>query len=198
MKKITTGILAMMLAVQLPASAATVHRVVSGDTLWKISVKYETGLSEIISANSEIQNPDLIYPGQNVNVPTEANAMTAYELEVVELVNDIRRQNGLGELKINWQLSRVARYKSEDMKKNNYFDHQSPTYGSPFDMMRSFGISYKTAGENIAKGQKSPKAVVDAWMNSKGHRANILSSSYKEIGVGHVSNGNIWTQMFIG
>ena len=83
----------------------------------------------------------------------------------------------------------------------NYFDHTSPTYGSPFDMMKQFGISYKSAGENIAMGQNSPKEVVTAWMNSPGHRANILNSSFTDIGVGIAKNssGSIyWTQMFIG
>lgn len=97
----------------------------------------------------------------------------------------------------DWELSRVARYKSQDMKDNNYFSHTSPVYGSPFQMMKNFGITYKSAAENIAKGQKTPQAVVDAWMGSSGHRANILNSSYNKIGVGYVKDGNYWTQMFI-
>ncbi len=197
-KKALITSIALITIINMTAQAATVHRVVSGDTMWKISVKYETGLSEIINANNHIQNPNLIYPGDSITVPNEENAMTSFEKQVVDLVNQIRVKNGLKELKINWQLSRVARYKSMDMRDKGYFSHQSPTYGSPFDMMKSFGISYRTAGENIAKGQRTPQAVVDAWMNSSGHRANILSSSYTEIGVGHVSQGNIWTQMFIG
>ncbi|MDF2592072.1 MAG: sporulation protein, partial [Clostridia bacterium] len=76
--------------------------------------------------------------------------------------------------------------------------HTSPTYGSPFDMMKQFGITYKTAGENIAMGQRTPEEVVKAWMNSPGHRANILKSSFTHIGVGYVANGSYWTQMFIG
>ena len=84
------------------------------------------------------------------------------------------------------------------MKDNNYFSHTSPTYGSPFEMMKKFGISYKTAGENIAQGQITPQAVVNGWMNSSGHRANILNASYNRIGVGYVAEGNYWTQMFIG
>ncbi len=197
-KKSLISALALITIINMTAQASTVHRVVSGDTMWKISVKYQTGLSEIINANDHIQNPNLIYPGDSITVPNEENAMTSFEKQVVDLVNQIRVKNGLKELKINWQLSRVARYKSMDMRDKGYFSHQSPTYGSPFDMMKNFGISYRTAGENIAKGQRSPQAVVDAWMNSSGHRANILSSSYTEIGVGHVSQGNIWTQMFIG
>ena len=194
-KKITTSALALLLVANVVNGQT--HTVKKGDTLWKISNSYEVGLSEIKSANTQIKNYDLIYPGDLVNVPTTDSAVSNYEAEVIRLVNEIRKQNGLKELETDWQLSRVAIYKSEDMKKNNYFSHTSPTYGSPFDMMKAFGISYKGAGENIAKGQKTPQAVVNAWMNSAGHRENILKASYTHIGVGYVANGNYWTQMFI-
>ena len=181
------------------ASAAVQnHKVVSSDSMWKIAVKYQVGLSEIIAANPQISNPELIYPGQIIKIPVEDTSVTNYEHEVVRLVNEIRVQNGLKTLTEDWELSRVARYKSQDMKDNNYFSHTSPVYGSPFEMMKSFGISYKRAAENIAKGQSTPQAVVNAWMNSSGHRANILNSSYTKIGVGYVKSGNYWTQMFIG
>ena len=103
-------------------------------------------------------------------------------------------------LKIDPELQRVARIKAQDMVNNNYFSHNSPTYGSPFDMMNSFKISYKTAGENIA-GNSSNSAAVTAWMNSSGHRANILNSSFNYTGIGVVSSpkyGKIYVQMFIG
>ena len=122
----------------------------------------------------------------------------SYEEQVAELVNEIRAENGLGSLKLNANLSDVARAKSQDMHDNDYFAHESPTYGSPFEMMTAFGISYQTAGENIAMGYASPQAVVDAWMNSPGHRANILKASFTQIGVGYVKDGSYWTQMFIG
>ena len=187
----------LLALVSVSASAATYHTVVRGDTMWRIAVKHEVGLSEIKSANPEIKNPDLIYPGQVLTIPTTDSEVSSFEDEVVRLVNIERRKQGLNELKHNWELSRVARYKSEDMRNRGYFSHTSPTYGSPFQMIRSFGISYRTAGENIAKGQASPEAVVRAWMNSSGHRANMLNSSFTEIGVGY-SSGNYWTQMFIG
>lgn len=174
------------------------HTVVKGDSLWKIAVKYEVGLSEIIELNKQFKNPDLIYPGQIVYIPQIDSTVLSYEAEVISLVNQIRREHGLSEFKTNWELCRVARYKSQDMHDKNYFSHTSPTYGSPFQMMKSFGISYRTAGENIARGYRSPKAVVDGWMNSSGHRANILNSSFTQIGVGYVADGNYWTQMFIG
>lgn len=180
------------------ALASTTHTVIQGDSMWKIAVKYEVGLSEIKNANPQIVNPDLIYPGQIINIPSVDSSVVSYENEVIRLVNEIRVKNGLKALTADWELSRVARYKSQDMKENKYFSHTSPVYGSPFDMIKNFGISYRTAGENIAKGQTSPQAVVNAWMNSSGHRADILNSSYTRIGVGYVAEGKYWTQMFIG
>ena len=200
MKKI--GLFALCLAMlvatfAISASAATTHTVVKGDSMWKIAVKYQVGLSEIKSANLHVKNPDLIYPGQVLNIPTTDASVTSYEKEVIRLVNEIRVQNGLRELTYDWELCRVARYKSEDMRDKGYFSHTSPTYGSPFQMMKSFGISYRTAGENIAKGQATPQAVVNAWMSSSGHRANILNPSFTHIGVGYAADGRYWTQMFI-
>jgi len=195
MKK-TLLISALSLMVSVRGLAST-HIVKKGDTMWKIATNYEVGLTEIKNANSHIKNPDLIYPGQELTIPGTDSTVLSYESEVIRLVNDIRVKNGLKELAYDWQLSRVARYKSQDMKNNNYFSHTSPVYGSPFQMMKSFGISYTAAAENIAKGQRTPKAVVDAWMNSSGHRANILNSNYTKIGVGYVADGNYWTQMFI-
>lgn len=193
----TITLASMSLILSTTAMANTYHTVVSGDTMWKIAVKYETGLSEIINANTHIKNPSLIYPGQKIAIAQKDTTASSYEKEVIRLVNEIRAKNSLGTLKEDWELSRVARYKSEDMKNNNYFSHTSPTYGSPFDMMKKFGISYRGAAENIAKGQKTPREVVNAWMNSSGHRANILNKNYTHIGVGYVKSGNIWTQMFI-
>lgn len=124
--------------------------------------------------------------------------VSQFEQEVVDLTNQEREKEGLAPLEIDTELSEVARAKSQDMQENNYFDHNSPNYGSPFDMMQSFGIDYNTAGENIAQGQQSPEEVVDAWMNSQGHRENIMNGDFTHIGIGHVEDGNYWTQMFIG
>ena len=166
--------------------------------MWKLAVKYETGTQEIIDANPQVNNPNLIYPGQLLNIPKLDAAVSAYESEVIRLVNLQRTQHGLKPLSANWELSRVARYKSQDMVDYRYFSHTSPTYGTPFQMIRSFGLSFRTAGENIAYGQRTPQAVVNAWMNSSGHRANILNAGYTQIGVGYVADGHYWTQMFIG
>ena len=186
----------MLLSVSVSAAGLT-HTVVRGDTMWKVASKYEVGTKEVIDANRQIEDPDLIYPGDILNIPKLSASVSNKESQVIALVNEIRAQNGLSPLRENWQLSRVARYKSQDMAESGYFSHTSPTYGSPFQMMKQFGITYRSAGENIAKGYASAQAVVDAWMNSPGHRANILNSSYTQIGVGYVSSGDHWTQMFI-
>ena len=201
MKKILISLIAVFqITAVFPSYAQSTqsYTVVKGDSIWKIAVKHEVGLSEIKNANPHIENPNLIYPGQVLNIPKNNAAVLNYENEVIRLVNEIRVKNGLNTLTADWELSRVARYKSQDMKDNNYFSHNSPVYGSPFDMIKNFGISYRSAAENIAKGQTTPQAVVNAWMNSSGHRANILNASYKKIGVGYVASGKYWTQMFIG
>jgi len=201
MKKSFTVMAASLLLsiTALTASAASVpHKVEKGDTMWKLAAKYQVGTKEIIEANPQVVNPDLIYPGQLLSIPQVDPAVTSYEEQVVQLVNRYRTQYGLSPLTMNWELSRVARIKSQDMVDNNYFSHNSPTYGTPFQMMQAFGIRFKTAGENIAYGQRTPEAVVKAWMNSSGHRANILNANYTQIGVGYVSDGHYWTQMFIG
>lgn len=197
MKKILICIAVFISAATCVYAANTVHTVQKGDSMWKITVKYEVGLSELKGANPHVTNPELIYPGQKITIPGKDTDVLEYENEVIRLVNEIRVQNGLNKLTGDWELSRVARFKSQDMKDNNYFSHTSPVYGSPFQMIKNFGISYRAAAENIAKGQATPQAVVNAWMNSSGHRANILNGSYNKIGVGYVADGRYWTQMFI-
>ena len=99
--------------------------------MWKLAVKYQVGTSEIIQANPQISNPNLIYPGQVLAIPQADSAVSSFEAEVIRLVNKIRRQNGLSALKSNWELSRVARYKSQDMRDRGYFSHNSPTTARP-------------------------------------------------------------------
>lgn len=128
------------------------------------------------------------------------SAYRQFQKRVIELVNEERAAYGLSPLKENAELDKVATIKSEDMANLNYFSHTSPTYGSPFEMLKDFGINYTAAGENIAMGQPTPESVMDAWMNSEGHRANILNSNYTHIGVGIAKNSRgqyIWTQTFL-
>ncbi len=131
---------------------------------------------------------------------SSTSILSADELETFNLINQQRINNGLSALKVDSELQRVARIKAQDMVDNNYFDHNSPTYGTPFNMMKNFGISYTSAGENIA-GNSSNTSAVTAWMNSSGHRANILNGSYNYTGLAVVSSpkyGKIYVQMFIG
>jgi uncharacterized YkwD family protein/spore coat assembly protein SafA len=197
--KIATMALCILMVSTEVFAAPIIYVVQSGDSMWKIASKYQVGISEIINANPQIQNSNLIYPGQKISVPNIQD-IKAIETEVVRLVNIQRSNAGLMTLTQNWQLSRVARYKSQDMIDKNYFSHQSPTYGSPFVMMESFGLHFSAAGENIAMGQTTAAAVMNGWMNSPGHKANILSGSYSQIGVGLAKDKNgryFWTQMFI-
>lgn len=126
-----------------------------------------------------------------------ASEIDGIEQQVVDLTNKERAKYGLPALATDKPLMAAAREKSQDMQVNNYFSHTSPTYGSPFDRLKALGISYRSAGENIAKGQTSAAQVVEAWMNSEGHRANILNKDFTHIGVGYVKQGHVWTQQFI-
>ncbi|NJD03303.1 MAG: SafA/ExsA family spore coat assembly protein [Ruminiclostridium sp.] len=199
MKKRAILILLFVMLFSAQAFAqSTTYIVRSGDTMWKIASRNQVGVSELISANPQIRNANLIYPGQKLTIPTVTTA--AQEDEVIRLVNVERSRQGLQTLAKNWELCRVARYKSADMANKGYFSHTSPTYGSPFKMMETFGIRFSSAGENIAYGQRSPQEVMNGWMNSPGHRSNILSPSYTQIGVGLARNSSgvlYWTQMFI-
>lgn len=196
MKKRIFAILCAVMLVPTSAFAYT-YTIQSGDSLWKIAVRTQTGLSELIASNPQIKDPALIYPNEKITIPDKNPTTTNFEAEVTRLVNVERSKQGLKPLTVNWELQRIAEYKVKDMTDKNYFSHTSPTYGSPFDMMKSFGIKYSTAGENIAKGQRTPQEVMTAWMNSSGHRANILNANYTQIGVGYDSRSNCWAQEFI-
>ena len=168
----------------------------NGDYIGMVSSKY-VKLIYPKSNNSNNQNTNNTTNNTTTN---NGSSLTADEKEVFDLINAKRTAAGLSALKVDAELQNIARAKAEDMVKNNYFSHTSPTYGSPFDMMKRFGVSYKTAGENIA-GNSSNTGAVNAWMNSEGHKANILNSSFNYTGVAVVKSskyGKIFVQMFIG
>ena len=164
---------------------------VEGDYIGAVSKKY---VKAIYPSSSNTGNTG------NTQQNTQTSSMNADEKEIFNLINQQRANNGLEPLKVDEEVQRVARIKAQDMVDNNYFSHTSPTYGSPFDMLKSFKISYNTAGENIA-GNSSNSGAVNAWMNSSGHKANILNSSFNYTGIGVVSSakyGKMYVQMFIG
>ncbi len=143
------------------------------------------------NTNNTNNNTNLKPPSDNVN--------SSVAEQILAIVNAERKKAGVSPLTLSTEVCSVAQVKSDDMAKNGYFDHNSPTYGSPFTMLSDFGVTYRTAGENIAKGQQTPEAVMKAWMNSSGHKANILSPNFKQLGVGYSANNGspVWVQMFI-
>lgn len=189
-----------------------------GDSMWRIAKRYKVPFRVILDLNKHYPNPDLIHPNDDIQLPDgdhgqstdQPNAQQGKEIaeqagstvqadEVLKLVNQERAKQGLKALVLSDELTNVATIKAKDMRDKNYFDHTSPTYGSPFEMMRHFGINYSSAGENIAAGQKTAQEVMNSWMNSSGHRANILNKDYEQLGVGYVeggSYGTYWVQMF--
>ena len=168
---------------------------IEGDYVGAVSKKYVKAIYPNSNNSGNTENNT----GNSSGTQTSSN-MNSDEKEVFNLINQQRTNNGLSALKEDNEVQRVARIKEEDMVTNNYFSHTSPTYGSPFDMLKSFKISYKTAGENIA-ANSSNSGAVNAWMNSSGHKANILNSSFNYTGIGVVNSskyGKIFVQMFIG
>lgn len=198
-----------------------------GDSIWHIAQKYKIPFHRMMELNRHLHNPHLIFPKDKIEMPTDGqhgtgtttdehsgsdniqhddNEPTDHETTsqaeaVLNLVNEERAKQGLKALTLSAKLTDIATMKSKDMADKGYFDHNSPTYGSPFQMLQDFGVHYSSAGENIAAGQKSPEEVMNAWMNSSGHRANILNKSFTEIGIGYYQGGKYgvyWTQTFVG
>lgn len=164
------------------------------------------GIKAGTPANNTLATPDTasgLAQGTKQKTPdttkTNSSALTAQEQEMFNLINQARSQANVPALQVDMELTKVARTKSQDMIDNNYFSHNSPKYGSPFDMMKSFGINFVHAGENIA-GNQTVQAAHNALMNSPGHRKNILSTDYTHIGIGIQKGGqygNMFTQDFI-
>lgn len=168
------------------------------DYVGAVSRKYVRAIYPSSSGSSN--NGNSSSGNSSSNSGTQTSNMNSDEKEVFDLINKQRTNNGLDALKNDSEIQRVARIKAQDMVYNNYFSHTSPTYGSPFDMLKSFKISYKTAGENIA-GNPSNSSAVMAWMNSSGHKANILNSNFNYTGIGVVNShkyGKMYVQLFIG
>ncbi|MGW1863679.1 CAP domain-containing protein, partial [Streptomyces collinus] len=126
--------------------------------------------------------------------PTSSDAVD----QVVALVNQQRATAGCGPVTEDPQLEKAAQGHSDDMAARNFFEHTNPDGADPGQRITAAGYRWSTYGENIAKGQQTPQSVMDSWMNSPGHRANILNCSFKNIGVGvhRGSGGPWWTQDF--
>ena len=196
-KKVITMMMALTMA--LSTAGFSYASTTAGSTCTK---NVSVWLDKICSSTGNIGNAGNTENSGNANEDATGSVVSgSMTSQVVTLVNKERASNGLQSLASDSQLAKLAQMKAEDMAKNGYFSHTSPTYGSAFDMMKKYGVSYKTAGENIAKGQKTAQSVMNGWMNSSGHRANILKSDYTKIGVGYAkaSDGTTyWVQIFKG
>lgn len=198
----------------------------NGDSIWRIAERYKIPFHKMLELNRHLHNPHLIYPKDKIEMPkndhgtgttTDQHSMhddiehgseqvtdhgsTTQAEAVLQLVNAEREKQGLKPLTLSDKLTNIATMKSKDMADKGYFDHNSPTYGSPFQMLQDFGVHYSAAGENIAAGQRTPEQVMQSWMNSSGHRANILNKNFDTIGIGYYEGGSYgvyWTQLFTG
>lgn len=212
-------ILATGLAMPAKAAHCDVQR---GDSMWRIAQRYNVLFKEVLKMNRHFENQHLIHPNDEVQLPegstgtstsesgtgdsdaqslddARSSEMTQAEA-VLKLVNQERSKAGLQPLTLSEKLTNIAYTKAKDMADKGYFSHNSPTYGSPFDMLKQFGVSYSYAGENIAAGQKTAEEVMNSWMNSSGHKANILNKNYTQLGVGFYRGGEYgteWVQLFI-
>ena len=149
------------------------------------------------SSTNEENTNNTINDAQESNQSVE---LTKDEKETIDLINEERKKAGLSVLNIDKEVQNIARVKAKDMVNNDYFSHNSPSYGSPFDMLKTYGVSYKLAGENIA-GNSTNSGAVNAWMNSPGHKANILNEGYNYTGLAVVNSpkyGKVFVQLFIG
>ena len=174
----------------------TVYRVLDDRKDWYVVETHDgqVGAVETGEAEPYIEEPSMA--GQQENIAK----LTPNEEEMLRLLNGERVQRGLHPLKVDMEITKVARLKSQDMVDNGYFSHNSPTYGSPFDMMKQFGVKYIYGGENLA-GNPSVQNAHDSLMKSEGHRKNILNPNFTHIGIGVREGsryGKIYTQMFVG
>lgn len=184
-----------------PAGAAADYRVEQKDTLWEIALKFQKDLQEIINGNLQIENPDLIFPGEIIIIPGQGKKiaipqMDDYENELMRLANEKRREFRLKPLSVDLKLNAAAQKKSLDMMKLQYLSHNSPTYGNPTEMLRNQQISFLTVKENIGAGYKTADEMFDAWMNSAVHRENILNKKATHFGSGYIQgglHGHYWT-----
>lgn len=225
LKKLMVLVTTLFLITGIASSASAQHcNVKNGDSMWRIAKRYNVDFFRVLELNKHLhKNPHLIHPKDKVELPdgstgnqttegskednieedkqeTTERGETSQAQEILNLVNQERSKQGLQKLTLSNKLTSVANTKAKDMAVNNYFDHNSPTYGSPFEMLQSFGVTYSYAGENIAAGQTTAQRVMTDWMNSSGHRANILNKNYTQLGVGYSKGGSYgvyWCQEFI-
>lgn len=215
---LSTVTIATGLAMPVHAAHCDVQR---GDSMWRIAKRYNVLFHKVLELNRHFENQNVIHPQDEVHLPdgstgtstnksgtgdSDPQKLDGRQAEqtqaeaILKLVNQERAKVGVQPLTLSDKLTSIAYTKAKDMADKGYFSHQSPTYGSPFDMLKQFGVSYSYAGENIAAGQKTAEEVMNSWMNSSGHKANILNKNYTQLGVGFYRGGEYgteWVQLFI-
>lgn len=160
------------------------------DQIGTANIQYITPTNKEKAA---VTNTEIVEEVSSINLTND-------ESTLLTLINEERKKNNLPELQIDENLQNVARLKAQDLVDNNYFSHTSPTYGTPFEMLKSNNITYKTASENIA-GNSDISSALKSWLNSDSHKANILSNDYNYTGIGVVDSiayGKIIVELFIG
>ncbi|WP_318504925.1 CAP domain-containing protein [Bacillus sp. T3] len=183
-------------------NAISKYKIKQGDTLWKISMKHHIPLNELLLINHQLENPELIYPGQFIFIPDQKNkhSLSMEQEKLLTYINDERRKKGLRPFIFDPILSEIAEKKSLDMLEHQYVAHTSPTYGNPTHMLETFRIPYKQAFENIGAGPNSSKDMFQTWMNSQVNRRHILEKNAIRVGVGYAKgglHGNYWTLIII-
>lgn len=187
-------------------NAQSNYIVMEGDTLWKIAKHQQIRLERIIRSNQQLQNPNLIYPGQVIIIPEaewkdrNKNTLNKVEEKLADFLNRKRIQLGMKALTIDESLTNAAKLKSADMIEKNYISHHSPTYGSPSSMLKELNISFKNVNESIGAGYQSPELVFDSWLHSSVNRESILNERASKMGIGYVKGGlygHYWTVLIV-
>ncbi|MDZ5470663.1 CAP domain-containing protein [Bacillus sp. 31A1R] len=186
------------------ASISSIYHVKKGDTLWNISSSLNLDFKDLLDVNPQLENPDIIFPGDEINIPRKKENKSRFigktQSIIFEYANEKRIKAGLTPLILDDELSKAAVLKAEDMRKNEYVAHNSPTYGNPTVMLEALHIPFQTVKENIGAGQKSEQEVFHAWMNSIIQRENLLDKEATHIGIGYAEgglHGHYWTTFII-
>ncbi|MGY1456785.1 CAP domain-containing protein [Streptomyces sp. SS8] len=140
--------------------------------------------------------PPSASPAPSTSAPSTPAPAGGAEARVVELVNSERARAGCAPLKVNEKLAEAARTHSQDMADHRNMSHTGSDGSGPGDRIERAGYEWRTYGENVAHGYRTPESVMDGWMSSPGHKRNILNCSFEEIGVGLAQPGDYWTQTF--
>jgi spore coat assembly protein SafA len=207
MKRRIVYLLFLLFFISFPSigNAQLNYIVLEGDTLWGIAINHQVSLEEIIRSNQQIIDPNLIYPGQVIIIPSvEKNGryktLSKEENRLAVLLNKERIQIGKKPLTIDESLSKAAALKAIDMIKNNYIAHISPTYGSPASMLKKLNITFYSVNETIGAGDQSAELVLSTWMNSSSNRVVILNEQATKMGIGYAKGGtygHYWTVLII-